>query len=155
MQKLLVELKNTLKKIFNTISHKSKSTDVEKLEKIGVILLGLYKRYEGDIEKITDTLMKEYGWEDSITSGILYNSKLSKTYTFLCQPSQIKNLLFFLKDTPHPVWGKEKEKNGGYIRLPEEKWIDLLKILKSEESEDVQEVHTEVKRSLTATFNKF
>ena len=143
---------NNLKKIFYIISHKNENTDMKKLEKIGVILFGLYKRYEGDIEKITDTLTKEYGWKDSITPGILYNSKLSKTYTFLCQPSQIKNMLFFLKDTPSPVWGKEKEKNGGYIRLPEEKRMDLLKILKSE---DEQEVYTEVKRSLTATFNKF
>ncbi len=151
MQKLLVELKNTLKKIFIIMSHKSESTDVEKLEKIGVILFYLYKRYEGDIGKITDTLMNEYGWKDSITPGILFNSKLSEKYTFLCQPSQIKNMLFFLKDTPPPVWGKEKEKNGGYIRLPEEKWTSLLKMLNSQHE---QEVYTETKGSLVATFNK-
>lgn len=143
---------NNLKKSFHRILNNSENTNMEKLEKIGVILFGLYKRYEGDIGKITDTLMNEYGWKDSITPGILYNSKLSEKYTFLCQPSQIKNMLFFLKDTPSPVWGKEKEKNGGYIRLSEEKRIVLLKILNSEHE---QKVYTEAKGSLVATFNKF
>ncbi|GCC10611.1 hypothetical protein IPdc08_00644 [archaeon] len=143
---------NNLKKIFHTMLHNSANINMEKLEKISVFLLYLYKKYEGDIEKITATLKKEYGWEKSITSGILYNSELSKKYTFLCQPSQIKNMLFFLKDTPHPVWGKEKEKNGEYIRLPDEKWISLLKMLNNQHE---QKVYTEAKEALVATFNKF
>ena len=58
---------NNLKKSFHRILNNSENTNMEKLEKIGVILFGLYKRYEGDIGKITDTLMNEYGWKDSIT----------------------------------------------------------------------------------------
>ncbi len=147
-----MKIYNNLKKIFLPMLHNSANTNMEKLEKISVFLFYLYKKYEGDIEKITDTLKKEYGWKDSITSGILYNSELSEKYTFLCQPSQIKNMLFFLKDTPHPVWGKEKKKNGGYIRLPEEKWPALLKMLNNQHE---QKVYTEAKGSLVATFNKF